>query len=148
MPGGTTMTRLICGTTIVKLLSHSQTPEAANPPGGISGATGIRYFTITVDNLEEITKACEVAGYKIAVSPREIRPGITISMIEDPDRNWVELLQPSQKPIQQKVLFAEHLLRLLRTISARKQFAVLRHKNGLQRFHLRMATMAERTRNG
>ncbi len=95
MPGGTTMTRLICGTTIVKLLSHSQTPEAANPPGGISGATGIRYFTITVDNLEEITKACEVAGYKIAVSPREIRPGITISMIEDPDGNWVELLQPS-----------------------------------------------------
>ena len=95
MPGGTTMTRLVCGTTIVKLLSHVKTPEAANPPGGIGGGTGIRYFTITVDNLDEVTAACQAAGHKIAVTPREIRPGIKISMIEDPDGNWVELLQPS-----------------------------------------------------
>ena len=86
MPGGTTMTRL---------LSHAKTPEAANPPGGIGGGTGIRYFTITVDNLDEVTDACQAAGHKIAVTPREIRPGIKISMIEDPDGNWVELLQPS-----------------------------------------------------
>ena len=95
MPGGTTMTRLVCGTTIVKLLTHAQTPTAANPPGGIGGATGIRYFTITVNNLDEATAACEAAGHNIAVSPREIRPGIKIAMIEDPDGNWVELLEPS-----------------------------------------------------
>ena len=95
MPGGTTMTRLVCGTTIVKLLSHAKTPDAANPPGGIGGGTGIRYFTITVDNLDEATAACQAAGHKIAITPREIRPGIKISMIEDPDGNWVELLQPS-----------------------------------------------------
>ena len=95
MPGGTTMTRLVCGTTIVKLLTHAQTPAAANPPGGIGGATGIRYFTITVNNLDEATAACEAAGHNIAVSPREIRPGIKIAMIEDPDGNWVELLEPS-----------------------------------------------------
>jgi catechol 2,3-dioxygenase-like lactoylglutathione lyase family enzyme len=35
---------------------------------------------------------CEAAGYKIAVPTTELRPGITIAIIEDPDGNWVELL--------------------------------------------------------
>jgi len=93
MPGGMSMTRLICGTTIVKLVTLAETPEPANPPGGIMGGTGIRYFTITVDNLEASVAACADAGYTVAVPIRESRPGVTIAMIEDPDGNWVELLQ-------------------------------------------------------
>lgn len=64
-----------------------------HPPGGLIGATGYRYWTITVDNIEEAVKACEDAGYKITVPVTEFRPGVTISMIEDPDGNWVELVQ-------------------------------------------------------
>ena len=92
MPGGAQMTRLVCGTTIIKLVTQPKTPEASNPPGGIFGGTGIRYFTISVGNLQEAVDECSAAGYKIAVPPRESRPGITIAMIEDPDGNWVELL--------------------------------------------------------
>lgn len=40
-----------------------------------------------------MTAACEAAGYRVAVPVTELRPGITISIIEDPDGNWVELLQ-------------------------------------------------------
>jgi len=76
MPGGGQMTRL-----------------AQAAPGGIGGATGFRYFTISVSNLKEATTDCADAGYKIAVPATEIRAGITISIIEDPDGNWVELLQ-------------------------------------------------------
>jgi catechol 2,3-dioxygenase-like lactoylglutathione lyase family enzyme len=61
--------------------------------GGITGACGYRYFTISVSNIEEITSACESAGHKVAVKPRELRPGITISIVEDPDGNLVEFLQ-------------------------------------------------------
>ncbi len=93
MPGGATMYRLLCGTSLIKLVAPSSAPPATAPPGGIAGATGYRYWTISVSNLDEVTEAAKVAGYKIAVSPREIRPGIKISMIEDPDGNWVELLQ-------------------------------------------------------
>jgi predicted enzyme related to lactoylglutathione lyase len=46
-----------------------------------------------VSNLEEITNACGAAGYKVVVPPREIRTGISISIVEDPDGNWVEFLQ-------------------------------------------------------
>ena len=95
MPGGTTMYRLSCGTSVIKILVLGKEPEAMAAPGGIAGATGYRYWTISVDNIEESVKACEDAGYKITVPVREARPGITISMIEDPDGNWVELLQTS-----------------------------------------------------
>jgi len=37
--------------------------------------------------------ACQAGGYTVAVAPREIRPGVRIAMVEDPDGNWVEFLQ-------------------------------------------------------
>ena len=93
MPGGGQMTRLKCGTTTVKIVVNGKEPAAVAAPGGLGGATGYRYFTISVDNLAEATEECKLAGYKVAVPPTEIRAGVTISMIEDPDGNWVELLQ-------------------------------------------------------
>ncbi len=93
MPGGGHMTRLRCGTTTVKIVVNAKEPGATAPAGGIGGATGYRYFTISVSNLATATEQCASAGYKVVVPPTEIRSGITISMIEDPDGNWVELLQ-------------------------------------------------------
>ena len=75
------------------ILTADDLPEAEAPPGGIGGATGYRYWTLSVSNLDEATTEAEEAGRKVVISPREIRPGIKISMIEDPDGNWVELLQ-------------------------------------------------------
>ena len=90
------MHRLMCGTTMVKLVSPGQLPEAANPPGGLAGASGIRYWTITTTNLDEITDQCRSAGYTVPVEPREIRPGVRIAMVEDPDGNWVEFLENNE----------------------------------------------------
>ena len=95
MAGGMQMTRLLAGTTVVKLVTFPTAPEGNNPPGGLAGGRGIRYFTITVDNLEEAVKECTDAGYANPVPIRESRPGVNIAMIEDPDGNWVELLQHS-----------------------------------------------------
>jgi glyoxylase I family protein len=93
MPGGNHMTRLACGTTTLKIVVNGKVPGAAAAPGGIGGATGLRYFTISVSNLQQATDELAAAGYNVVVKPREIRAGVTISMIEDPDGNWVELLQ-------------------------------------------------------
>ena len=94
MPGGGgTMYRLLCGTTLVKLVAPEAELPAAAPPGGIQGAYGYRYWTISISNLDEVTDRCAAAGRKVVISPREIRPGVRISMVEDPDGNWVEFLE-------------------------------------------------------
>ena len=92
MPGGS-MHRLAAGTSVIKIVCPRNAPAAAAPPGGIQGATGYRYWTITVSNLAELVAACEAAGHKVVVPVTELRPGITIAIVEDPDGNWVEFLQ-------------------------------------------------------
>ena len=94
MGGGSTMHRLMCGTSLIKVISGSNPPAKA-APGGIQGATGYRYWTISVSNINEVVEACEKGGYKVAVGVREFRPGVTIAIVEDPDGNWVEFLQAS-----------------------------------------------------
>ena len=90
---GGTMHRLMCGPTLVKIVKHDVESENADHTGGPGGATGIRYWTITVPDLEAITNKCRSAGYTVAVEPRDVRPGVRISMVEDPDGNWVEFLE-------------------------------------------------------
>ena len=93
--GGGRMHRLMCGSTVVKLVIHDQVPDRADNAGGPLGASGIRYWTITVTDLQAITDKCREAGYTVAVEPRDVRPGVRISMVEDPDGNWVEFLENS-----------------------------------------------------
>lgn len=97
MPGGGgTMHRLLCGTSLIKVIEPDRALDARAPGGGIQGAYGYRYWTISVSNLEELTKACGDGGYRVVVAPREIRPGVSIAIVEDPDGNWVEFLQSAQ----------------------------------------------------
>jgi len=95
MPGGTTMYRLACGDTVLKLLIHKTVPSEGAAGGGPGGATGIRYFTLSVNNLDEMAESCKSAGYQLPLGPLEIRPGVKIVMIEDPEGNWIELLESS-----------------------------------------------------
>lgn len=95
MPGGAVMHRLLCGSTLVKLVRHAVIPDDANPPGGLAKATGIRYFTLTVSNLADVLAECDAAGFKVVWKKREIRPGVSVGMVEDPDGNWVEFLEAS-----------------------------------------------------
>ena len=93
MPGGSTMHRLMCGTTLVKIVERDKPPEKADNPDGPGGASGIHYWTITIHDLDAMTAKFSDAGYTVPVAPREVRPGVRISMIEDPDGNWLELLE-------------------------------------------------------
>lgn len=92
-PAGSLIHLLMCGAAMVKLVQHDAIPQAANPPGGLETATGLRYLTISVTNLDEVVADCEAAGCAIAWPKQEIMPGATIAVVEDPDGNWVEILQ-------------------------------------------------------
>jgi len=94
MPGGT-MHRLLCGSSVIKIISLRRPPTTDAPPGGLSGATGYRYWTISVTNLLDVVAGVEQAGRRVVVPPTQLRPGVRIAMVEDPDGNWVELLDAS-----------------------------------------------------
>ncbi len=87
------MHRLMCGTSLIKVVSPEKPLEAKAARGGIQGAYGYRYWTISVSNLDEMSKSCADGGYRVVVEPREIRPGTRIAIVEDPDGNWVEFLE-------------------------------------------------------
>lgn len=93
MPSGGTMHRLKVGESVVKIVQLDRSPAADAVPGGIPAATGMRYWTIYVSDLEGCVKTCADAGHKVVVPPKVIRPGVTIAIVADPDGNWVELLQ-------------------------------------------------------
>ncbi len=93
MPGGGVMNRFKVGDSIIKVIEADPKPTVEAAPGGIRGATGYRYWTITVGNLNECISRAETAGSKIVVPAKEVRPGVTIAIIADPDGNWVELLE-------------------------------------------------------
>ncbi|MEQ8858068.1 MAG: VOC family protein [Pseudomonadales bacterium] len=92
-PMGGTMHRLWCGDSLIKIVVPDAAPEARPAGGGIAGATGYRYWTISVENLESLVEDCRSGGYRVRVEPREVRSGVTIAIVEDPDGNWVEFLQ-------------------------------------------------------
>jgi glyoxylase I family protein len=90
--GGMVMQRYQCGDSVVKIVVLPGDAPARPAPGGIGAASGYRYFTITVGDISAAVAECEAAGATIAMPVTELRPGVTIAMVEDPDGNWVELL--------------------------------------------------------
>ena len=85
------MHRLWANKSLLKLM----VPVADVPAGaasGITGATGLRYFTFNVGNFEEMMNACENAGANIIWRRLEARSGVVVGMVEDPDGNWVEFI--------------------------------------------------------
>ena len=93
LPDGSVMHRLRAGTSVIKIRQHAKPPSARSAPGGSDAATGLRYWTMTVSNLAAATRRAQEAGYAVPIPVTEIRPGTSISMIEDPDGNYVELLE-------------------------------------------------------
>ena len=94
LPGGT-MKRFLHGDAVVKLLQFDEMPQLANPPSGpLGGATGLRYVTIQVARVPESVERCVAAGRAVPIPTFEFQPGVPVAMVEDPEGNWVELIQP------------------------------------------------------
>ncbi len=87
------MHRLWFGNSLIKLVVPLETPKATAAPGGILGGSGYRYWTMTIHNLDEVLRDVEAAGHKIVWPRTEVRPGVVVGMVEDPDGNWVEFIQ-------------------------------------------------------
>jgi catechol 2,3-dioxygenase-like lactoylglutathione lyase family enzyme len=80
-----------CDGGILKLLelpagSAAPTHEA---PGLFQTATGMRWATMNVEDLDWYLARCD----QVQVPVTEIRPGLRMAIVEDPDGNAIELVE-------------------------------------------------------
>ena len=70
--------------------------EADPPPGTgkVDEATGVRYFTFSVESVEESFQALEAAGAAMQGEITEVAPGRFICFFADPDGNLLECVGP------------------------------------------------------
>ncbi len=92
--GGGTMRRYAAGDGVVKLVSlGGAPPTSSNPPDGmLAGASGLRYLSVCVDDLDAALARVEAAGCAVPVPAFEFAPGVRIAIVEDPEGTWVELV--------------------------------------------------------
>jgi catechol 2,3-dioxygenase-like lactoylglutathione lyase family enzyme len=88
-----TMHRLRFGTSDFKLIEPKKVP----PKGaiGLESQLGFRYATFVIKNLSEICAELKRKGIEFALPEKELRPGVRIAMVKDPDGNIVEFVERS-----------------------------------------------------
>ncbi len=86
-----TMHRLHFGNSDLKLID----PKTPPPKGaiGLEAQLGFRYVTFLVKNLAELCAELKGKGIEFTIEEREVRPGIRIAMVKDPDGNIVEFVE-------------------------------------------------------
>ena len=86
-----TMYRLRFGSSDFKLIDPKPMPPPG--PGGLETQLGFRYVTFVIQNLSEVCANLKGQGVEFFSQEREIRPGVRVALVKDPDGNVVELLE-------------------------------------------------------
>ena len=88
-----TMHRLRFGASHFKLVE----PKAVPPQGavGLENQLGFRYVTFVIKNLDQLCAELKNTGIEFTLPETEIRPGVRIAMVKDPDGNIVEFVERS-----------------------------------------------------
>ena len=83
-----------CDGGILKLLQLPPgvpTPANESPPAPFQSATGMRWATMNVEDIDRYIDRCGQACVQVPVT--EIRPGLRMAIVEDPDGNAIELVE-------------------------------------------------------
>ncbi len=88
-----TMHRLRFGSSDFKVIQ----PNTIPPKGfiGLENQLGFRYVTFVIQGLTELCKELQSKGIEFSLPVKEIRPGVRIAMVKDPDGNVVEFVERS-----------------------------------------------------
>jgi catechol 2,3-dioxygenase-like lactoylglutathione lyase family enzyme len=88
-----TMHRLRFGSSDFKLIE----PKTVPPAGaiGMEKQLGFRYVTFVIEDLSGLCSELKEKAITFTVTEREIRPGVRIAMVKDPDGNIVEFVERS-----------------------------------------------------
>lgn len=92
-PGMGVVHKLQCGDNLIKMLVLEKPAANEVVRGGFTTATGYRYCTIELNNLDDTVNHCRASGVAMVADIREIRPGVRVAVIADPDGNMIELFE-------------------------------------------------------
>ncbi len=76
---------------LLELPENAPPPDQQSPPGPFAAATGIRWITFDVDDIQGVAHRCRDSYWQMPVT--ELRPGLRVAVVEDPDGNAIELVQ-------------------------------------------------------
>jgi len=92
LPHGT-LHRLRWGTSDLKLVEPMKPVPAG--PAGHRNQLGFRYLTLVIEDMAHCCQELTAKGVEFAEPPREIRPGVKVAFMLDPEGNTVELQEVS-----------------------------------------------------
>ncbi|MFN2287060.1 MAG: VOC family protein [Chromatocurvus sp.] len=84
-----------CGAVVKLLHPAGATPEPGADAAEICSRATTAFLTLVVDNLRELVKQLQASGVRVRTRPAivEVRPGMHLAFVEDPDGFPVELVQ-------------------------------------------------------
>jgi catechol 2,3-dioxygenase-like lactoylglutathione lyase family enzyme len=82
-----------CAENIIKILVLHKPAERGPVAGGFTAAVGFRYCGLALNNLDETLLRVRNQGVVIANEPLQLRPGVRVAVILDPDGNMIELFE-------------------------------------------------------
>jgi catechol 2,3-dioxygenase-like lactoylglutathione lyase family enzyme len=90
---GGSQRRYSLGSSVLKLVTYTSPPPQPAAPGGGRAQAGVRYFTVGVKNLRELSEAIAASEYEGVEPLTEFAPvpGMGWMFLADPDGNWIEL---------------------------------------------------------
>ena len=94
-PQGTVHRMRAPGGHVVKVMVPAAAPAAPSAAEAFYGIAGYRYMTVRVDDIDGVIDRATAHGGQVVMGPRELRPGVQIVVITDPDGNTFEVLQES-----------------------------------------------------
>ncbi|MGZ3649145.1 MAG: VOC family protein, partial [Syntrophales bacterium] len=62
---------------------------------GLENQLGFRYVTFVIKNISQVCSELKNKGIEFTLPETEIRPGMRIAMVKDPDGNIVEFVERS-----------------------------------------------------
>ena len=77
----------------IKLMCPTRAPAVAERASTPSARTGIGYLTFLVTDLPGEIERLEKAGHPSAKGIVELRPGVNMALVRDPEGNFVELAE-------------------------------------------------------
>ena len=88
-----TMHRLRFGSSDFKIIQPNTIPPKG--PIGLESQLGFRYVTFVIQDLRGVCKELQSKGIEFFLPEKELRPGVRIAMVKDPDGNIVEFVERS-----------------------------------------------------